>query len=62
MKKQRSNANATHTQLAIDELTEAEVAVVKRVADGHTNAEMSADLQLSLPVVGRHRFRRNEET
>jgi DNA-binding NarL/FixJ family response regulator len=51
----RQSSASSHTQSASDELSETEVAVVKRLADGHTNAEISADLQLSLPVVERHR-------
>jgi DNA-binding NarL/FixJ family response regulator len=38
-----------------DKLSEDEAAVVKRLADGQTNAEIAAALEVSLPVVERHR-------
>jgi DNA-binding NarL/FixJ family response regulator len=50
----RSSASA-HKQSVTDELSEDEVAVVKRLADGQTNVEIAADLEISLPVVERHR-------
>jgi DNA-binding NarL/FixJ family response regulator len=39
----------------MDKLTEDEAAVVKRLANGQTNAEIAADLEISLPVVERRR-------
>jgi DNA-binding NarL/FixJ family response regulator len=39
----------------MDKLSEDEAAVVKRLADGQTNAEIAAALEVSLPVVERHR-------
>jgi len=50
----RSSAPA-HNQPVMDKLSEDEAAVVKRLADGQTNAEIAAALDLSLPVVERHR-------
>ena len=50
----RSSAPA-HNQAVIDKLSEEEAAVVKRLADGQTNAEIAAALEVSLPVVERHR-------
>jgi DNA-binding NarL/FixJ family response regulator len=50
----RSSAPA-QKQSVMDELSENEAAVVKRVADGQTNDEIAADLKLTLPVVERRR-------
>jgi DNA-binding NarL/FixJ family response regulator len=50
----RSSAPA-HNQAVMDKLSEEEAAVVKRLADGQTNAEIAAALEVSLPVVERHR-------
>ena len=50
----RSSASA-HRQSVRDELSKDEAAVVKRLADGQTNAEIAADLELTLPVVERRR-------
>jgi DNA-binding NarL/FixJ family response regulator len=50
----RSSAPA-HNQPVMDKLSEDEAAVVKRLADGQTNAEIAAALEVSLPVVERHR-------
>ena len=51
----RSSALAGHRQSMRDELSKDEAAVVKRLADGQTNAEIAADLELTLPVVERRR-------
>jgi DNA-binding NarL/FixJ family response regulator len=50
----RSSAPA-HNQPVMDKLSEEEAAVVKRLADGQTNAEIATALEVSLPVVERHR-------
>jgi DNA-binding NarL/FixJ family response regulator len=52
--RRRSSAPA-HNQPVMDKLSEDEAAVVKRLADGQTNAEIAAELEVSLPVVERHR-------
>jgi DNA-binding NarL/FixJ family response regulator len=39
----------------MDELSEDEVAVVKRLVEGQTNPEIAAALKISVPVVERHR-------
>lgn len=41
--------------LTIDDLSEDEVAVVKRLVEGQTNAEIAAALEISVPVVERRR-------
>jgi DNA-binding NarL/FixJ family response regulator len=50
----RFSASA-HNKPVTDKLSEDEAAVVKRLADGQTNAEIAAALEVSLPVVERHR-------
>ena len=50
----RSPASAQR-QSVMDELSGDEVAVVKRLAEGRTNDEVAADLELSLPVVEKRR-------
>jgi len=50
----RSSAPA-HNQVVMDKLSEEEAAVVKRLADGQTNAEIAAALEVSLPIVESHR-------
>ena len=50
----RSSASA-QKQPVIDELSEEETAVMKRLADGQTNDEIAADLEVTLPVVERRR-------
>ena len=50
----RSSASARNHSVA-HELSEDELAVVKRLADGQTNAEIATALEVSLPVVERHR-------
>jgi two-component system, NarL family, response regulator NreC len=51
----RRSSAAAHNQPVIEELSADELAIVKRLADGQTKAEIAADLQISLPVVERHR-------
>lgn len=51
----RRAAASAHRQSVRDELSKDEAAVVKRLADGQTNAEIAADLELTLPVVERRR-------
>ena len=46
---------AARDQPVTEDLTEDELAVIKRVADGCTNAEIVADLRFTLSVVERHR-------
>jgi DNA-binding NarL/FixJ family response regulator len=50
----RFSASA-HNKPVTDKLSEDEAAVVKRLADGQTNAEIAAALEVSLQVVERHR-------
>ena len=50
----RSSAPAQN-QPVMAKLSEDEAAVVKRLADGQTNAEIAADLKVTLPVVERRR-------
>ena len=50
----RSSAPA-HKQTMMAKLSEDEAAVVKRLADGQTNAEIAAALEVSLPVVEKRR-------
>lgn len=50
----RSSASAQN-QTAVDNLNADEVAVLKRVANGQTNDEIAADLEVTLPVVERRR-------
>jgi DNA-binding NarL/FixJ family response regulator len=51
----RHSSAPAHKQPVMDKLSEEEAAVVKRLADGQTNAEIAAALEVSLPVVERHR-------
>jgi NarL family two-component system response regulator LiaR len=51
----RRSSPPVRNQPEMDELSKDEAAVVKRVADGQTNAEIAAALEVSLPVVERHR-------
>ena len=46
---------AAREQPVAEELKPDELAVIKRVANGHTNAEIAADLQLTPWVVEKHR-------
>ena len=50
----RSSATA-HNQPVIEELNADEMAIVKRIANGQTRAEIAADLEISLPVLERRR-------
>jgi DNA-binding NarL/FixJ family response regulator len=50
----RSSAPA-QKQTAVDDLSANELAVLKRVANGQTNDEIAADLEVTLPVVERRR-------
>lgn len=50
----RSSAGMQNRPL-LRQLTADEMAVMKLLADGQTNAEIAADLELALPVVERHR-------
>jgi len=50
----RSSAPA-HNKPVMDKLSDEEAAVVKRLADGQTNAEIAAALEVSLPIVESHR-------
>ena len=50
----RSHVSANR-QSPMDELSDEEVAVAKRLAEGQTNVEIAADLELSVPVVERRR-------
>jgi DNA-binding NarL/FixJ family response regulator len=51
----RRSSASERQEPARDELSEDEAAVVKHLANGHTNAETAADLQLSLAMVEKHR-------
>jgi DNA-binding NarL/FixJ family response regulator len=50
----RSSAGVQNRPL-LEQLSADEMAVMKLLADGQTNAEIAADLELALPVVERHR-------
>ena len=50
----RSSATA-HNQPAIEKLNADELAIVKRMAEGQTQAEIAADLEISLLTVQTHR-------
>lgn len=50
----RSSAGMQNRPL-LGQLTADELAVMKLLADGQTNAEIAADLELALPIVERHR-------
>ena len=50
----RSSAPA-HSQTVADDLSADELAVLKRVANGQTNDEIAADLEVTLPLVERRR-------
>lgn len=51
----RRSSAPVHNQAVMDELSEDEAVVVKRVADGQTNKEIAADLEVTLSVVERRR-------
>jgi two-component system, NarL family, response regulator NreC len=42
-------------QIGIEKLSAHELTVVKRIAEGHTNAEIADDLGITIPVVQNHR-------
>lgn len=42
-------------EIVAEELSADELAVIKRVADGRTNAEIAADLEFALPIVESYR-------
>jgi DNA-binding NarL/FixJ family response regulator len=50
----QSSASAQHEPTR-DELSEDETAVLKRLANGYTNAEIATDLGFSLPVIEKHK-------
>jgi len=51
----RRSTASRHNQAVIEDLTEEELAVLKRVANGYTNHEIAAELGIDLPVVDTHR-------
>ena len=51
----RKRSTSAQPQKVGDDLTADELAVLKRVANGQTNDEIAADLELTLPVVERRR-------
>ena len=51
----RQPAASAQTQTVADDLSADELAVLKRIADGQTNHEIAAELELTLPVVERRR-------
>ena len=51
----RQPSASARNQTAVDTLSADELAVLKRVANGQTNDEIAADLEVTLPVVKRRR-------
>ena len=51
----RQPSASAESQTVADDLTADELAVLKRVANGQTNDEIAADLELALPVVEKRR-------
>jgi DNA-binding NarL/FixJ family response regulator len=51
----RPTSASPRNEPALDELSEDEVAVMKRLASGQTNAEIAVELHLSLPTVEQRR-------
>ncbi len=51
----RRSSASTYNQSVMDELSQDELAVLKRVANGQTNDEIAADLEVPMPVVERRR-------
>lgn len=51
----RRSSGSAPKQTVVDDLSADELAVLKRVADGQTNDEIAADLEVTLPVVERRR-------
>jgi DNA-binding NarL/FixJ family response regulator len=52
---QRRSSPSARNQPMMEKLSADELAIVKRIADGQTKAEIAADLEISLPVLERHR-------
>jgi two-component system, NarL family, response regulator NreC len=42
-------------QSGVEKLSADELTVVKRIAEGHTNAEIADDLELTIPAVEKYR-------
>ena len=51
----RSSSATAPEELVHEKLNADELAIVKRLADGQTNIQIAADLELALPVVEKHR-------
>lgn len=51
----RRSPASTHNQPVIEDLSADELSVLKRIADGQTNDEIAAELDVSLPIVEKHR-------
>lgn len=51
----RRSSAVVQNEPEIEELGAEELAVAKRLADGYTNAEIAADLELTVPVVESHK-------
>jgi DNA-binding NarL/FixJ family response regulator len=51
----RRSSASLRSQAEVDELSQDEIAVVKRLANGETNAEIAAELEISLPTVEKRR-------
>ena len=51
----RQSSASTQTQTVPDDLSADELAVLKRVANGQSNDEIAADLEVSMPVVEKRR-------
>jgi DNA-binding NarL/FixJ family response regulator len=51
----RRSSATSQERRGVEQLNAEELAVAKRLADGHTNAEIAADFNLSVPVVEKHR-------
>jgi DNA-binding NarL/FixJ family response regulator len=49
------SSSTSQDEPIVEELSAEELAVIKRLADGRTNVEIAADLELTLPVVESHR-------
>jgi len=46
---------SSEDEAVVEELSESELAVIKRLADGRTNVEIAADLEFTLPLVESYR-------
>jgi DNA-binding NarL/FixJ family response regulator len=51
----RRSPASPHRPSMMDELSEDELAIVKRLVEGQTNSEIAAALGLAVPVVEKHR-------